>query len=98
MLLPPGITCASGHACLHVCCCASLRGIAPVLTNPIITNPRSKTVGKKLKAIKRRGVESLFQKIGVSDGTLDVEYEVRPASRSVDRGAGSESMHAGSID
>lgn len=75
--------------------CASLRGIAPVLTNLIITNPGSKTVGKKLKAIKRRGVESLFQKIGVSDGTLDVEYEVRPASRSVDRGAASKRLVLG---
>lgn len=32
---------------------------------------------KKVKAMKRRGVESLFQKIGVSDGTVDLEYEVR---------------------
>lgn len=31
----------------------------------------------KLKAMKRRGVESLFQRMGVSDGTVDVEYEVR---------------------
>ncbi len=31
---------------------------------------------KTVKALKRRGVEAIFQKIGVSDGTLDVEYEV----------------------
>lgn len=30
---------------------------------------------KQVKALKRRGVETIFQRIGVSDGTLDVEYE-----------------------
>ena len=30
---------------------------------------------KKMNPIKRRGVETIFQKIGVSDGTLDTEFE-----------------------
>lgn len=30
---------------------------------------------KKVKALKRRGVETIFQKMGVSDGTHDPEYE-----------------------
>jgi hypothetical protein len=36
-----------------------------------------------VKALKRRGVETIFQKIGVSDATLDVEYEVRSVSPTI---------------